>query len=250
MPVTLTHAMVLAAGLGKRMRPLTDATPKPLLPVAGRSLLMRALDRVVEAGIENAVVNTHYLADQVDAHLEGRDDLAITLSDERGALLETGGGVAKALGALGDGPFLVANSDALWLNANTSAIGRLAERWDDGEMDALLLLQSTVEAYGYDGMGDFDADAVGLLERRQPGCITPYLFAGVQILHPRLFADAPEGAFSLNVLFDRALAAGRLYGVVHDGEWFHVGTPEGLAQAEAYMAESFPGIRHRGSTVA
>ena len=249
MSVNLTHAMVLAAGLGTRMRPLTDDTPKPLMEVSGRSLLNRALDRLVDDGIANAVVNVHYLADQVEDHVKDRGDIQIAISDERETLLETGGGIAKALPLLGDGPFLVANSDALWLNANTSAIGRLAEQFDAEAMDGLLLLQSTVEAYGYDGVGDFDADALGRLERRQPSCVAPFLFSGIQILHPRLFDHAPQGAFSMNVLFDHALAHGRLFGVIHDGEWFHVGTPDGLAQAEAYMSERFAGVRHRGDRV-
>ena len=238
--------LVLAAGLGLRMRPLTETTPKPLIDVAGRTLLDRALDRFEDAGVETAVVNVHYLADQVTAHVAGRTAPRVVVSDETAELLETGGGVKKALPLLGPDPFLVSNSDAILLNANTPALGRLMERWEDDEMDALLLLHSTVEAYGYEGMGDFTADPVGRLARRPEQEVAPYLFTGTQILHPRLFDGAPDGKFSLNVLYDRALEAGRLYGVVHDGEWFHVGDAAGLAQAEAYMTERYPGIRHRG----
>jgi MurNAc alpha-1-phosphate uridylyltransferase len=248
--LTIKTGMVLAAGLGLRMRPLTETTPKPLVPVAGRTLLDRALDRYADAGVETAVVNVHHLADQVEAHLTGRSDLAIRISDERVALLETGGGIRHALPLLGDQPFFVANSDAIVLNANTPALGRLTARWNDDEMDGLLLLHSTVEAYGYSGLGDFDADPLGRLERRAENRVAPFLFTGVQILHPRLFDGAPDGAFSLNVLYDKALAAGRLFGVVHDGEWFHVGDADGLAEAEAYMAVRYPGTRHRGDDIA
>lgn len=241
--------MVLAAGLGLRMRPITDTTPKPLVTVAGRTLLDRMIDRFEDAGVDTVVVNVHHLADQVEAHVAERDTPTIVVSDERDHLLETGGGLKKALPLLGERPFLAANSDAIVLNANTPALGRLIERWDDDAMDGLLLLQSTVEAYGYDGLGDFDADPMGQLQRRSEHMVAPYLFTGVQILHPRLFADAPMGPFSLNVLYDRALAAGRLFGVVHDGEWFHVGDAHGLAAAETYMGERYPGVRHRGDAV-
>ena len=241
--------MVLAAGLGLRMRPLTETTPKPLIPVAGRTLLDRMIDRFQDAGVETVVVNVHHLADQVNEHLKNRAAPAIIISDERDSLLETGGGLKKALGLLGDQPFFAANADAILLNANTPALGRLMEQWDDEKMDGLLLLHSTVEAYGYTGAGDFNADATGKLVRRAELEIAPYLFTGVQLLHPRLFDGAPDGPFSLNVLYDKALENDRLFGVVHDGEWFHVGDPEGLADVEGYMSESYPGVRHRGDPV-
>lgn len=251
MPLThVATGIVLAAGLGLRMRPLTDTTPKPLVKVAGRTLLDRALDRFADAGVERAVVNVHHLADQVIDHMQERDTPAIVISDETETLLETGGGIKKALDVLGPEPFFAANSDAILLNANTSALGRLMARWDDNAMDGLLLLHSTVEAYGYDGPGDFEADPLGRLKRRGEGMVSPYLFTGVQLLHPRLFDGAPDGPFSMNILYDRALAAKRLFGVIHDGDWFHVGDAEGLAQAEAYMADPYPGVRHRGDPVA
>ncbi len=231
----LTHAMVLAAGLGTRLRPITNTTPKPLVPVAGRTMLDRVMDHLDRQGVPNRVVNMHWLADKVRAHLQGRP--GITLSDESGQLLETGGGVAKALHLLGTGPFLVANSDIIWTDGPTQpALARLAQAWDGERMDALLLLAPTATAFGYDGQGDFAADAQGRLRRRREGEVLPTLFAGVQILHPRLFDGAPSGAFSLNWCYDRALTAGRLFGLVHDGGWYHVGTPEALHEANQLLA--------------
>ena len=238
-------AMVLAAGLGLRLRPITNKTPKPLVKVADRTLLDHTLDRLVKAGVERAVVNIHHLADQVERHLTNRTDLEIIISSEADDLLETGGGVKKALPHLGDEPFYISNADVMWLNGPSPALGRLCERWDDDEMDVLLLLHSTVEAYGYTGNGDFVAESDGKLARKLEREITPYLFTGVQIVHPRVFEATPEGAFSLNLIYDAAIEAERLYGVVHDGEWFHIGTPDGLAQAEVYMGQRFPGMRHR-----
>ena len=237
-------AMVLAAGLGTRLRPLTETLPKPLVEIAGRALIDHVLDRLGDAGIKEVVVNTHHLADKVENHLEGRSSPKIRLSPEK-ELLETGGGVAKALAMLGSQPFFVVNVDALWLNGPFDALRRMAATWDDGRMDGLLLLHSTVDAYGYQGVGDFCAAGDGLLTRRPEGEVSPWLFTGIQILHPRLFADEPGGVFSLNVLYDRAMEAERLYGAVHDGEWFHVGTPEGVEEAETYMRLRFAGIRRR-----
>jgi MurNAc alpha-1-phosphate uridylyltransferase len=227
--------MVLAAGLGLRMRPITETLPKPLIEVGGRTLLDRALDRLEEAGVDKVTVNLHHLGSLIEAHLAPRSKPAIEFSHEA-ELLETGGGVAKALPRLGDGPFWVANADVLWLDGPQPALERLAEAWDDARMDGLLLLHATVDAYGYRGRGDFLADPLGRLVRRPECEVAPFLFTGVQILHPRLFADAPAGPFSLNRLYDQAIEAGRLYGVVHDGEWFHVGTPDGLAEAETYLS--------------
>ena len=241
---TLRRAMVLAAGLGTRMRPVTDTLPKPLIEINGRALIDHALDRLQAAGVTDAVVNTHHLADQVEAHLKDRTSPAIKLSPEK-KLLETGGGIANALALLGDGPFFTVNADTFWLNGPLDTLGRLADTWDDANMDGLLLLHSTVEAYGYTGLGDFRAAGDGLLERRPEAEVSPWLFTGIQILHPRVFEDAPQGAFSLNRLYDQAIEAERLYGVVHDGEWFHVGTPEGLQEAETYMHLRYAGTTHR-----
>ncbi|MEK9672202.1 MAG: nucleotidyltransferase family protein [Rhodospirillaceae bacterium] len=237
-------AMVLAAGLGTRMRPITDTLPKPLVPVAGRALIDHILDRLGETGIETAVVNLFHLADQIETHLKDRTapKLVFVREPER---LETGGGVKNALSYFGDAPFFVTNTDALLLNGPRPILPRLAEEWRDDAMDALLLLHSTVEAFGYEGRGDFCAEPDGKLSRRPEMEIAPWLFTGVQILHPRLFADTPDEAFSLNVLYDRAIENDRLYGVVHDGEWFHVGTPDALSVTEDYMSERFAGQRRR-----
>ena len=238
------RGMVLAAGLGLRMRPITDNLPKPLVPVLDRTLLDRALDRLEEAGIREAVVNVHHLGEMIERHLSKRRTPKITLSVEK-TRLETGGGVAKALPLLGDAPFVVANGDVLWLDGPSPTLERLAAAWDDDRMDALLLLHPTVEAFGYRGDGDFLIDPEGRLVRRPEREVAPYLFAGVQILHPRLFGDQPTGSFSLNLLYDRAIERGRLFGVLHDGKWFHVGTPEDLAVAESYMQARHSGIRRR-----
>lgn len=226
------RAMVLAAGLGLRMRPLTETTPKPLIEVAGRTMLDHALDRLAEAGVEVAVVNTHWLPEQIEKHLEGRTSPAIVISRED-ELLETGGGIARALPQLGEEAFYAVNADIVWRDGAIPALARLAAAWNDAEMDALLLVQATVRATGYSGDGDFMMDPLGRLARRPERVVAPFVFAGVQILHPRLFEGAPAGAFSLNRLYDRAMEAGRLYGIAHDGEWYHVGTPEAVAEAAA-----------------
>ena len=226
------RAMVLAAGLGLRMRPITEHTPKPLVSVAGRTMLDRALDHLAVAGVSHFVVNTHWLADKVAAHLSGRPGITLSHEDE---LLETGGGVAKALPHLRDEPFYVVNSDIIWTDGATPALRRLAEAWDDSRMNALLLLQRTATAMGYEGPGDFFLDAEGVPRRRRDREVAPLLFSGVQILSPRLFRDAPAGRFSLNVLYDRALEDGRLFAILHDGRWYHVGTPDALPQVEAAL---------------
>ncbi|NQV83684.1 MAG: nucleotidyltransferase family protein [Rhodospirillales bacterium] len=237
-------AMLLAAGLGTRLRPLTDTLPKPLVRVDGTTLIDHALDRLESAGITDVVINTHYRAEQLEDHLSHRKTPNIRFSREAD-LLETGGGVAGALKMLGDAPFFVANSDAFWLNGPFDALVRMARTWSDDKMDGLLLLHSTVEAYGYTGRGDFCAGGDGRLTRRPECQVAPWLFTGIQILHPRLFDDCPQGAFSLNVLYDRAIESERLYGALHDGEWFHVGSHEGLEEAETYMRLRYAGIRHR-----
>jgi len=226
--------MVLAAGLGTRMRPITDRIPKPLIPVAGKPLIDHAIDRLAEAGVKRVVVNIHYKADMVARHLETRRTPSITLSRED-ELLETGGGILKALPLLDD-MFYVINSDVVWLDGKTAALRRLARAWDPVRLDAVLLLQRTTTALGYEGPGDFFLDPLGVLRRRREREVAPHLFAGVQILHRRLFDGRPPGKFSLNPLWDRAIAAGRLAAIVHDGEWYHIGTPAGLALAEERLA--------------
>jgi len=226
--------MVLAAGLGTRMRPITDRLPKPLVKLGGRTLLDHAIDRLASSGVERVVVNLHYKPEMIAAHLAERRSPAITLVRES-ELLETGGGVLNALDALDD-VFYVVNADVFWLDGKTPALRRLAGAFDAEHLDALLLLQRTATALGYEGRGDFMLDPLGRLRRRQEREVAPHLFAGVQILHKRLFDGCAPGRFSLNRLFDRAIAAGRIAAIVHDGEWYHIGTPAGLALAEARLA--------------
>ncbi|HEX2115990.1 MAG TPA: nucleotidyltransferase family protein [Alphaproteobacteria bacterium] len=228
------RAMVLAAGLGKRMRPLTDVIPKPMVEVAGQALIDHVLDRFAAIEVRDIVVNLHHLGHKLEAHLSTRCDMRITLSPES-ELLETGGGVTKALPLLGREAFFAANADVLWYDGATPALARLSAMWDEAKMDALLLLQRTVTAHGYEGQGDYFLDPLGRAKRRRGQAVAPYVFAGVQILHPRLFKDAPQGAFSLNRLYDRAEEAERLFGVAHDGLWFHVGTPDSIAATEAEL---------------
>ncbi len=229
------QAMVLAAGLGLRMRPITLTTPKPLVRIAGRTLLDRILDHLRAAGVERVVVNVHFLPEAIEAHLAARHDLNILISRES-ALLETGGGVRAALPRLGEEAIFVINGDVLWRDGAEPTLGALARAWDERAMDALLLLHPTATAVGWAGPGDFRLAADGRLIRRGDDATAPYLFAGLQILHPRLFAGAPDGAFSLNVLYDRAIAAGRGFGVGHRGGWCHVGTPADIAPAERFLA--------------
>lgn len=226
------NAMVLAAGLGLRMRPITLSLPKPLVPVAGRTMLDRVLDHLDRAGAGRKVVNLHWLGETIRSHLDDRRDIVFSEEPE---LLETGGGVAKALPLLGAEPFFVCNADIIWTDGAEPALSRLARAFDAARMDALLLLQPVETAFGYDGRGDFHLRADGTLVRRQPGETTPLLFAGVQILHPRLFDFHPGGKFSLNLLYDKAMASDRLFGIVHDGGWYHIGTPPALAEAEALL---------------
>ncbi len=221
------RAMVLAAGLGTRLRPLTDMMPKALVELNGRSLLDHAIDRLAAAGVEHVVVNTHYLAAMVAGQLARRDQPLIEISAEP-VLLETGGGVANALASLGE-VFFVVNADVFWLDGKDSVLARLARAFDPDRMDAVLALQRTVSAIGYDGIGDYLLDPAGTPRRRREREIAPFLFAGIQLLHRRLFDNWPQRVFSLVRLFDRAEEAGRLHAVVHDGEWYHVGTPAGLA---------------------
>lgn len=235
----IKKAMVLAAGLGKRLRPITNTTPKPMVPIRGRPLLDYALDRLADDGVEEAVVNVHHLADQIIYHVKKREKPKVVISDERGELLETGGGVKKALALLGDDPFFVLNSDTLFLNGFRPALQRMRARWNPDEMDGLLLIHATVNAYGYNGLGDFMADGIGKLVRRPEGEVYPFLFTGVQILKPSVFKNAPDGPFSLNWVYDKLLQDDRLFGLTHDGEWFHIGTADGLGEAETYLDQRY-----------
>ncbi|MFQ6016912.1 MAG: nucleotidyltransferase family protein [Kiloniellaceae bacterium] len=225
------RAMVLAAGLGERMRPITDSRPKPLIELRGRTLLDSILDRLDAVGVPEVVINLYHLGEMIEAHLEDRTRPRVIFSHEH-ARLETGGGVRRALPKLGRRAFFVINGDVSWLDGQTPALRRMAEAWDEATMDALLLLHPTAFAVGYDGRGDFIMSPTGSLRRRAEREVAPFVFAGVQILHPRLFEGTPEEAFSLNLVFDKAAAAERLWGLRHDGEWFHIGTPESLREAE------------------
>lgn len=234
--MSVKNAMVLAAGLGTRMRPLTDTVPKPLVPLAGKPLLDHVLDRLGLAGVERAVVNVHYMADQIEAHLEARSSPKIVISDERDLLLDTGGGVANALWMLGGGAFYIHNSDSVWIEGVEPCLEQMARIWDPDAMDTLLLLAPCETTLGYDGNGDFDMDAGGLVSRPRKGKGVPFVFTGVSIAHARMFEGVPEGKFSLNVLWDKAIAQGRAFGLRHDGIWMHVGTPEAVLEAEECIA--------------
>jgi N-acetyl-alpha-D-muramate 1-phosphate uridylyltransferase len=231
-------AMVLAAGMGTRMRPLTDTTPKPLVRVAGRALIDHVLDRLEEAAIERTVVNVHYLAEQIERHLATRTKPRIVISDERGLLLGTGGGLVKALPELGDAPFFLINSDTIWIDGVQSNLARLAQAFDRAAIDALLLLAPTTGSIGYAGRGDFAFAADGRLSRRAERDVAPFVYAGAAILSPALFKDAPTGEFALTDLFERAAEQGRLHGLRLEGLWMHVGTPDAIAQAEAAIRAS------------
>jgi N-acetyl-alpha-D-muramate 1-phosphate uridylyltransferase len=232
-------AMVMAAGLGKRMRPLTATRPKPLIEVAGKPLIDHAFDRLRSAGVKRAVVNVHYLADALEAHVTHRiKDIDVLVSDERKQLMETGGGLVQAREMLGDKPFLCVNSDNLWIDGPIDAIRQLAAAWDDEKMDALLLLVPLARAHCHRGNGDFHIDAFGKITRRRaPGRLAPFVYTGVQILSPQMIRDWPEGPFSTNLFWERAIEAGRAYGVVHQGLWFDVGSPPAIAATEAVLAD-------------
>jgi MurNAc alpha-1-phosphate uridylyltransferase len=228
-PAIPETAIVLAAGRGKRMGALTDAKPKPLIEVEGRALVDHVLDRLAEAGVKRAVVNLHYLGEAIERHLKPRRDIEIQFSREETAL-ETGGGIRKALPLLGESFFAV-NADVFWLDGKELALARLARKYAGNKFDAVLLMQRATQALGYEGPGDFFLDPLGLPRRRAEREVAPQVFAGVEILHRRLFEGAPGGAFSINLLWDRAIEKGALAGLVHDGEWYHIGTPAGLAAA-------------------
>ncbi|AYO77354.1 nucleotidyltransferase family protein [Sphingobium yanoikuyae] len=229
-------AMLMAAGLGKRMRPLTATRPKPLVKVAGKALMDHALDRLAAGGIKTVVVNVHYLADTVEAHLKTRKDMDFRISDERAKLLETGGGLIHAKPLLGDKAFICANSDNLWIDGPAETLGMMQRLWDPERMDALLLLVPLARANCHSGPGDFHMDANGRLTRRKTAHVAPFVFTGVQVLSPRLLVDPPADVFSTNIFWNRAIEAGRLYGAVHQGLWFDVGTPQAIPVVESMIA--------------
>ncbi len=229
-------AMVLAAGKGTRMRDLASERPKPLIKVKDTPLIDGVLDRVSAAGIKKVVVNVHHFAGMLRDHLVSRQEPEIAISDESDQLLDTGGGVARALEHFDGRPFFVLNADVLWLDGRANTLSRLAQRWSDEEMDALLLMCFTVNAIGYEGLGDFMMADDGRLSRREEQCVAPFAFSGIQVLHPRLFDAVHDGVFSLNRLWDKAESKGRLFGLIHEGAWMHVGTPEGVSAAEDVLS--------------
>ncbi|OYY79229.1 MAG: mannose-1-phosphate guanylyltransferase [Sphingomonas sp. 28-62-20] len=232
-------AMVMAAGLGTRMRPLTATRPKPLVEVAGKALLDHALDRLRAGGVKRAVVNVHYMADAIEAHVQrSGHGLDIVISDERAQLMETGGGLVQARNLIGDKPFVSVNSDNLWVDGPIDSIRALAAAWDDARMDALLLMVPLARANCHSGTGDFYLDPHGRITgRRRRGRLAPFVWTGVQILSPRIISDWPDGPFSTNLFWDRAIAAGRAFGMSYQGLWFDVGTPGAIAQTEAILAD-------------
>ncbi|AVT78943.1 nucleotidyltransferase family protein [Rhodopseudomonas palustris] len=237
MTVRPHKAMVLAAGLGLRMRPLTDHMPKPLVRVAGRPLLDHVLDRLAEVDVTEAVVNVHYLPDQIIDHVAGRTSPRVVISDERDQVLGTGGAVVKALPLLGDAPFYHLNADTMWIDGVRPNLARLAEAFDPARMDILLLMAPTANSIGYAGKGDFAMSPDGSLHKRKETEVVPFVYAGAAIMSPAIFKDAPQGEFSLTKMFDRAGQQHRLHGLRLDGLWMHVGTPDAVPAAErAYLA--------------
>lgn len=231
-------AMVMAAGLGKRMRPLTATRPKPLVEVAGKPLLDHVLDRLRSSGVEKVVVNVHYLPDALEAHLAARaGGLEVLISDERDRLLETGGGLVKAAPMIDCDPFLAVNSDNLWIDGPADTLKLLASHWDSRRMDALLLLVPHANAYNHSGLGDFHMDRDGRIRRRDRPKVAPFVYTGVQMVSKALLRDAPEGPFSTNILWDRAIEEGRCFGAVHHGLWFDVGTPLAIKKTENFLRE-------------
>jgi len=234
------RAMILAAGLGTRMRPLTENVPKPLVKVRGKALIDHVIDRLVSADVEMIVVNVHHHAELLRSHLATRRDVEIVVSDETDAILGSGGGIFKVLPMFEGEPFFTHNADSIWVEGYGHALERMIARWNPHEMDALLLAASLVTAIGYEGPGDFLMDADGRLSRVPEGRLSPFAYPGVQIIHPRFFDGAKPGAFSINPLWDRAIESGRLFGVRLDGVWMHVGTPEALRQSEEFLADLMP----------
>lgn len=232
--------MVLAAGLGTRMRPLTNRIPKPLVQVRGKPLIDHVIDRLAGAGVERVVVNTHHHAGLLKEHLARRHDVEIRISDESERVLGSGGGIFRALPFFDGEPFFVHNADSIWVEGFGHALARMMARWNEEEMDALLLVASLVNAIGYEGPGDFLMNADGRLSRVPEQRLSPFAFPGVQIVHPRFFEGCSAGDFSINPLWDRAIERGKLFGLRLDGVWMHVGTPEALTQTEAFLADILP----------
>ena len=231
-------AMIMAAGLGKRMRPLTATRPKPLIEVNGKALLDHVLEKLRAAGVKRVVVNVHYLADSIEAHLGTRaEGLEVFISDERGLLMETGGGMVKAAPLIDSDPFLALNSDNLWIDGPADTIRLLSSQWDGARMDALLLLVPQAKALGHKGLGDFHMDRSGRIRRRERSHVAPFVFTGIQIVSKRLLREAPDGPFSTNILWDRAIEEGRAFGAVHQGLWFDVGTPQSISFTEAALED-------------
>jgi len=233
----ITRAMVLAAGLGTRMRPLTNDRPKPLVEVMGKPLIDHAIDRLVQGGVKLIVVNVHHKAEMLKAHLAKRKGVEIRITDETDAILDTGGAVANALGHFDGQPFFTYNSDSLWVEGMGNSMARMQARWNADEMDALMLLAVAATSIGYEGFGDFIMDKVGHLKRRHEMKLAPFVWTGLQIVHPRLFDGAPKGRFSINPLWDKAIEKERLFGLRLDGTWLHVGTPAGLEEAEEFLRD-------------
>jgi MurNAc alpha-1-phosphate uridylyltransferase len=233
--------MILAAGLGTRMAPYTAERPKPLIELRGKPLIDYAIDRLAKAGVNFIVVNVHYKADQLIAHLDRRrardKSVEIRISNETDQILDTGGAVAKALPYFEGEPFFTHNSDSLWVEGMGAALARMNARWDGEAMDGLMLLAPITTAIGFEGRGDFEMDSLGVLKRRAEMKLAPFVWTGLQILHPRLFDGAPQGHFSINPLWDKAIAKGRLFGIRLDGVWIHVGTPQGLEEAETFLGD-------------
>ena len=238
MSVKPVKAMVLAAGLGLRMRPLTERMPKPLVQVAGRSLLDHVLDKLRHAGVNEAIVNVHYLPDQIIDHVAGRTKPRVTISDERDQVLGTGGGIVKALPLLCEAPFFLVNADTLWIDGVRPNLARLAETFDPARMDILLLMAPTASSIGYEGSGDYGMLPDGALRKRKEHQVVPFVYAGVAIMSPSIFAGAPSGEFSLMKMFDAANEQERLFGLRLDGTWMHVGTPDAVGAAEEAFLES------------
>ncbi len=234
---SISTAMILGAGLGLRMRPISATRPKPLIAIGGRTIIDRLIDKLIASGISRLVVNVHWLADQMRAHLASRRDIEIIISDETDELLDSGGGVVKALPILGPDPFIVLNGDSVWIDPWRPSLMRLKNQFDPDTMDCFMLLAATLRSIGYDGPGDYLMAADGQLTRRPPMIQSPFVYCGAFIAQPALFADAPKGPFSLNRLWDRAQEAGRLYGMLHDGPWLHAGTPDALNDIEFFLKD-------------
>ena len=233
---TVSRAMIMAAGLGTRMRPLTNSVPKPLVVLGGKPLLDHGLARLEAAGVTNAVVNVHYLAGLIENHLSARAQPKVFISDERDRLLDTGGGIFRALPELGGDAFFVLNCDSLWHEPAVPLLEQLRAAWDDAKMDCLLALAPTQGSLGYDGAGDFECAPDGTLTRRT-AATAPFVNTGAYLVHPRVFEGAPSGPFSMNLIWDALITRGRLHGIAMDGLWMHVGTPEALAEAEARLLQ-------------